>query len=309
MPAAPTARTLPLGEHGICQCPRCGPDWAMRPVGGTPAAHLQAQAGDGPGHRVRSGKQCSSCGFGYACDKTLALRRRPTGVAVVASAASGRARTTISSAPGGTVIASALRALGRQVAEDHLRHVAAPVSPIVKTITWPTSLASSSAALGEERSLDMRHRKSVAGGASRAIRLRHPLARFAALRAAGGTRGAHSARCTGTRPPAPPVSHSVWSGCRQRLSAKQRGRERRDQRLRAPPFGCLASGGPSAQARFSSLRSIGSFLIRLPVAAKIALVTAGATVGTPGSPRPPGASPESRMCTSTTGISLILSIW
>ena len=45
--------------------------------------------------------------------------------------------------------------------------------------------------------------------------------------------------------------------------------------------------------------------MRLPVAAKIALQTAGATVGTPGSPSPPGAWPESRMCTSVTGISAI----
>ena len=41
--------------------------------------------------------------------------------------------------------------------------------------------------------------------------------------------------------------------------------------------------------------------MRLPVAAKIALQTAGATVGTPGSPSPPGGWPESRMCTSVTG--------
>ena len=30
--------------------------------------------------------------------------------------------------------------------------------------------------------------------------------------------------------------------------------------------------------------------------------TAGATVGTPGSPMPPGASPDSRMCTSVRGV-------
>ena len=36
--------------------------------------------------------------------------------------------------------------------------------------------------------------------------------------------------------------------------------------------------------------SIGSFRIRLPVAAKIALATAGITADVPGSPTPPGAS-------------------
>ncbi len=66
---------------------------------------------------------------------------------------------------------------------------------------------------------------------------------------------------------------------------------------------------PSERLRaLQEVRSIGSVRMRLPVAAKIAFVTAGATLGTPGSPRPPAASPESRMCTSTTGISLIRSI-
>ena len=41
------------------------------------------------------------------------------------------------------------------------------------------------------------------------------------------------------------------------------------------------------------------------MSAQIALQSAGATGGTPGSPDPPGAAPESRMCVSTTGISLI----
>ena len=39
-----------------------------------------------------------------------------------------------------------------------------------------------------------------------------------------------------------------------------------------------------------SYTTIGSFRIRCPVAAKIALTTAGAIGGVPGSPTPPGAS-------------------
>src|SRR5439155_9662613 len=55
--------------------------------------------------------------------------------------------------------------------------------------------------------------------------------------------------------------------------------------------------------RLSRSLSIGSVRIRLPVSTKIALVTAGATGGTPGSPRPPGAWPESTMMVSTVGAS------
>ena len=46
--------------------------------------------------------------------------------------------------------------------------------------------------------------------------------------------------------------------------------------------------GAAAQAFLSSAVSIGSVRMRLPVAAKIALVTAGAIGGVPGSPMPPG---------------------
>src|SRR5207247_2599800 len=48
--------------------------------------------------------------------------------------------------------------------------------------------------------------------------------------------------------------------------------------------------------------------MRLPVAAKIALKTAGATTGTPGSPTPVGGSLLGTTCTSTTGISSMRSI-
>ena len=61
-------------------------------------------------------------------------------------------------------------------------------------------------------------------------------------------------------------------------------------------------------ADFRLLRSsgrIGSRRSRLPVAAKIALATAGATGGTPGSPTPPILSVVSTIWTSTAGISFI----
>ena len=66
-----------------------------------------------------------------------------------------------------------------------------------------------------------------------------------------------------------------------------------------------SSDRPSAQARFSCAMSKGSARSRLPVAAKIALATAGAIGGVPGSPMPPGASVLGRMCTSTRGISFM----
>ena len=51
---------------------------------------------------------------------------------------------------------------------------------------------------------------------------------------------------------------------------------------------------------------MGRRLIRLPVAAKTAFVTAGAIGGVPGSPTPPGFSLLGTMWTSTSGISRIL---
>jgi hypothetical protein len=52
--------------------------------------------------------------------------------------------------------------------------------------------------------------------------------------------------------------------------------------------------------RKSAVR-IGSRRMRFPVAAKMALATAGAAAGTPGSPQPPGGSTLGTMWTSTTG--------
>ena len=45
----------------------------------------------------------------------------------------------------------------------------------------------------------------------------------------------------------------------------------------------------------------GSVRMRLPVAAKMALQTAGAAAGNPGSPKPVGAAADLMKCTSTTG--------
>ena len=60
---------------------------------------------------------------------------------------------------------------------------------------------------------------------------------------------------------------------------------------------------------FSWLLSIGSLRKRLPVAAKIALVTAGTMAEVPASPIPPGGSVFPTIWTSTAGASLIRSIW
>jgi hypothetical protein len=51
----------------------------------------------------------------------------------------------------------------------------------------------------------------------------------------------------------------------------------------------------------------GSTWMRLPVAAKIALATAGPAGATPGSPTPVGGSVEGTMYTSTFGISFMRS--
>src|SRR5215831_1578537 len=84
------------------------------------------------------------------------------------------------------------------------------------------------------------------------------------------------------------------------------------------PFGPLGSG-PSSRARgdthgmtrkdysddFSESVSIGRMRRRLPVAAKIALVTAALTMAVGASPMPPGASAFLIRCVSTIGTSSI----
>src|ERR1043166_4534974 len=61
-----------------------------------------------------------------------------------------------------------------------------------------------------------------------------------------------------------------------------------------------ANGFGDAQASRSAAR-IGSRRMRLPVAAKIALATAGATAGTGGSPTPKAGSALGATCTSMAG--------
>jgi hypothetical protein len=60
---------------------------------------------------------------------------------------------------------------------------------------------------------------------------------------------------------------------------------------------------------WSIATSTGSFRRRLPVAAKIALVTAGTMSEVPASPMPPGDSWLGTICTSTSGASFIRRIW
>src|SRR5262245_58082694 len=65
-------------------------------------------------------------------------------------------------------------------------------------------------------------------------------------------------------------------------------------------------GEQSPQApSFRALAVTGSLRTRVPVAAKMAFVTAGTTAEVPASPIPPGDSPLCTMCTSTAGASLI----
>ena len=60
---------------------------------------------------------------------------------------------------------------------------------------------------------------------------------------------------------------------------------------------------------FNAAASIGSFRTRLPVAAKIALATAGTIAEVPGSPTPPGGFELWTIWTSIAGASLMRSIW
>jgi hypothetical protein len=58
--------------------------------------------------------------------------------------------------------------------------------------------------------------------------------------------------------------------------------------------------------RFHDDSISGSFLKRRPVALKMALESAGATGGTPGSPTPAGAADEATSSTDIAGLSFIL---
>src|SRR2546430_11212088 len=64
----------------------------------------------------------------------------------------------------------------------------------------------------------------------------------------------------------------------------------------------LFCNGPGTKRYARSSARMGNRRIGLPVAAKIALHTAGAIGGGPGSPAPPGASLLGMMWTSTSGM-------
>jgi hypothetical protein len=78
---------------------------------------------------------------------------------------------------------------------------------------------------------------------------------------------------------------------------------RRDAELRLTLAPLLHAGG------FNAVASTGIFLSRLPVAAKIALTTAGMMHEVPHSPIPPGGSELATMWTSVAGASFMRSIW
>jgi hypothetical protein len=66
---------------------------------------------------------------------------------------------------------------------------------------------------------------------------------------------------------------------------------------------------PVHDGSFNAAVSTGSFRKRFPVAAKIALVTAGTIAEVPASPIPPGGSVFWTMYTSTAGASFMRSTW
>src|SRR5262249_48021308 len=107
----------------------------------------------------------------------------------------------------------------------------------------------------------------------------------------GGRRAGRMARCNG-------------------LASERNGRDQERERDRIPccirrrDIPCSVHGSaslPPPASRTGSLRR------RLPLAAKIALATAGATGGTPGSPTPPIFSVLSTIATSMRGISCMRS--
>jgi len=123
MPAAQWARTLPIGKHGIT-APTL---WAR--LGDAPGRwesfrHLQAHAGAVPVTK-RSGKQQRVIQFRFACDK--ALRYVIDHVAFLSLHSSVWARAYYDQQRGaGTRSSPGAPGAGREMVEDHLRHVATP---------------------------------------------------------------------------------------------------------------------------------------------------------------------------------------
>ena len=122
MPAAQWIRTLPIGDHGIT-APTL---WAR--LGDAPGRwesfrHLQAQAGTVPVTK-RSGKQ-QVVQFRFACDKSLRYVVDQVAFLSLRSSEWARAYYDQQRARGHSSSPGAPGA-GREVAEDHLRHVATP---------------------------------------------------------------------------------------------------------------------------------------------------------------------------------------
>src|SRR5207248_1067490 len=115
------------------------------------------------------------------------------------------------------------------------------------------------------------------------------------------------------------ISISVAMCAQGRASVSEAPRIRRPRRaaLPLPPRPGRrvdGRGGRPAHARARTAArtrsgSSGTWRTRAPVAAKMALLSAGATVVVPGSPRPVGYSVDGTMWISTSGTSSILSTW
>src|SRR5207248_2906225 len=98
-------------------------------------------------------------------------------------------------------------------------------------------------------------------------------------------------------------SHGAPAGTPGRTPAASRPGRRVDGRGGRPAH---ARARTAARTRSGSS---GTWRTRAPVAAKMALLSAGATVVVPGSPRPVGYSVDGTMWISTSGTSSILSTW
>jgi hypothetical protein len=120
IPAAQWVRTLPIGDHGIT-APTLWARLGDAPERWESFRHLQAQAGAVPVTK-RSGKQ-RVVQFRFACD--TALRYVVDQVAFLSLRSCEWARAYYDPAAGaGTFASPGPPGVGRQVVEDHLRHVA-----------------------------------------------------------------------------------------------------------------------------------------------------------------------------------------
>lgn len=96
---------------------------------------------------------------------------------------------------------------------------------------------------------------------------------------------------------------NFWKPKRHTCRGRGKGTGGRDQKRQSANDPPCASPHCTAQAALRSWFISGNVRIRLPVAAKIALSTAGAATAIVGSPTPPQKSPVGTTTTSTFGIS------